>query len=94
MKNNKASSMRKMYRDLEMKVLSELRNLIMDSPIVSDFNDSQVIKVNSPDYIEMAIVCDEHTLLDSNGYQYRALAVCSLEDLIDILYHAYKESSD
>lgn len=75
----------KRFRDLEMEVFATLRDLITNSPIVSTFTNTPVIKVNVFDYVEMAIINDEHVFFDHNGLQYDLYSECSLEDLIDIL---------
>jgi hypothetical protein len=68
---------KKQYRDLEMRVLNELRELIIKS--------GKPIKVNVFNYSELGIVNDRLTFFDSNGYEYSLWSEASLEDLIDIL---------
>lgn len=75
----------KQYRDLEQRVLRELREKVEGSKYISKHLDERVIKVNVFDYTELAIVNDRLTFLDSNGQHYSLFADCNLEDLIDIL---------
>lgn len=81
MKNN----FKKEYRDLEMKVMSSLRELISKSKYKSKHVNEKAIEVNVFDYRELTVINDRLTFLDSNGQHYSVFADCSLEDLIDIL---------
>ena len=81
----KHKALSKRYDDLEQEVLYALREEILKSELESKFTSTKVINVNVFDYIELAIVHNELTFMDSNGYQYGVYAECSLEDLIDIL---------
>lgn len=81
----KYKALNKSYDDLEQEVLYALREEIEKSELESKFTSTKIIKVNVFDYIELAVVHNELTFMDSNGYQYSVYAECSLEDLIDIL---------
>jgi len=76
---------KKRYRDLEMEVCSSLRDAINNSSKESKFVNTKALKVNVFDYVEIAIINDRLTFLDSNGLHYSVFADCSIEDLIDIL---------
>lgn len=80
MKNN----LKKEYRDLEMKVLSTLREKINNSKTTSKFYNTNAIKINDYKYSELVIVDDRIMFLDSNGLHYTIFTV-SLEELIDII---------
>ena len=69
---------KKIYRNLEMRVLRELRNKVENSK-------EKAIKVNILHYTELSIVNDKLVLLDSNGYHYDLFTDTTLEDFIDIL---------
>ena len=81
----KHTTMKKEYRDLEMMVLSSLREKINKSEYRSKHITERAIKVNIFDYTEMVIVNDKLTFLDKNGLHYSIFSDCSIEDLIDIL---------
>jgi len=76
---------KKQYRDLEMRVLNELRNLVNSSQLTSKFMDTKAIEVNVFDYVELVIVNDQLTFLDDSGYHHSLYSETTLEDLIDIL---------
>ena len=76
---------KKQYRDLEMKVLSSLRDEINKSKTTSEHMDTKSIRINIHGYDELVIVNDRVTFLDYDGNHYSVFADCSLEDLIDIL---------
>ena len=76
---------KKQYRDLEMRVIRELRDLVEDSSYKSKTLDEKAIEVNVFDYKELAVVNDRLTFIDSRGLQYSLFADVTLEDLIDIL---------
>ncbi len=76
---------KKQYRDLELRVLRELRNKIENSNFTSSHIQEKAIKVNVFDYQELTIINDKLTFLDKHGYHYSLFADCTLEDLIDIL---------
>ena len=78
---------KKQYRDLEMRVLANLRYKISVSKEYSKYVTTKCLKVNVSGYTELAIINDQLTFLDSQGLQY-SWANCSLEDLIDILNKA------
>ncbi len=78
---------KKEYRDLEMRILSELRKRINNSNVYSKHvTHEKCIEVDVFDYTELAIVDDKLTFLDDKGYQYSLWnGDCNIEDLIDIL---------
>jgi hypothetical protein len=73
------------YRDLEQKVLTNLRERVNTSKERSKHIDDNCIKVNIYNYTELAIINDHLTFLDDNGLHYSLWAECDLEDLIDVL---------
>ena len=73
------------YRNLEQRIISELRDKVESSKHISKHLNEKSIKVNVFDYTELTIVNDRLTFLDSKGYHYSLFADCNLEDLIDIL---------
>ena len=73
------------YRNLEQRIIRELRDKVESSKHISKHLDEKSIKVNAFDYTELTIVNDRLTFLDSKGYHYSLFADCNLEDLIDIL---------
>ena len=76
---------KKQYRDLEEKVIFELREKVEKSKYISKHLNARSIKIKVYDYTELTIVNDRLTFLDSNGQYYSLFAHCNLEDLIDIL---------
>jgi len=76
---------KKQYRDLEQRIMRELRNKVENSKQTSKHIDEKSINVNVFDYTELTIVNDRLTFLDSNGQHYSLFADCNLEDLIDVL---------
>lgn len=76
---------KKQYRDLEQRIMRELREKVESSKQTSKHIDEKSINVNVFDYTELTIVNDRLTFLDSNGQHYSLFADCNLEDLIDIL---------
>ena len=76
---------KKQYRDLEQRIMCELRDKVENSKYTSKHFNEKSIKVNVFDYAELTIVDDRLTFLDSIGQHYSLFADCSLEDLIDIL---------
>lgn len=73
------------YRDLEQRVLANLRFKISVSKEYSKHVQTKCIKVNVFDYTELANISDQLTFLDAKGLQYSLWSDCNLEDLIDIL---------
>lgn len=73
------------YRNLEMKVLQQLKEKIHTSNVNSKHLQEKAIKVNVFDYEELTIVNDRLTFLDKNGLHYSVFTDATLEDLIDIL---------
>jgi len=78
-------NLKKDYRDLEIKVIASLRELVNNSNQTSKHINTKSIKVNVFDYTELVVINDRLTFLDNNGLHYSLFADCSLEDLIDIL---------
>lgn len=76
---------KKQYRDLEQRIMRELRDKVENSKQTSKHINEKSINVNVFNYTELTIVNDRLTFLDSNGVHYSLFADCSLEDLIDIL---------
>lgn len=77
------------YEVLEADVKFALRKAIEKSKVESKHVSEKCIKVNVYDYKELAIINDELTFLDNDGYHYSLYVDCSLEDLIDILTKLY-----
>ena len=74
------------YRDLEQRVLANLRYKISVSKEYSKHLTTKCIKVNVFDYTELANINNQLTFLDVNGMHYSLWnGDCKLEDLIDIL---------
>jgi hypothetical protein len=78
-------NLKKQYRDLEMSVLSSLRDKVLNSKIKSKHVQGNAIKVNIFGNTELVIINDTLTFLDDNGLHYSLFGDCSLEDLIDII---------
>lgn len=78
-------NLKKQYRDLEQRIIFELRSKIENSNYISKHCNEKAIKVNVFDYTELLIINDHLTFLDRNGMHYSLFADCTLEDLIDIL---------
>ena len=77
---------KKQYRDLETRVLSELRDKITSSSVYSKHTNEKCLKVNIFDYTELVIIGERLMFLHDNGYQYDIFnGDCTLEDFIDIL---------
>lgn len=72
------------YEDLEVEVLTELREMVNNSPTKSKNVDTKAITINIGNYTELAILHDKLIFMDDNGYQYNIFNV-SLEILIDII---------
>ena len=63
----------KRYRDLETQVLAYLREKVRVSPTKSEFVNSNAIQIDIEDdvhYVELVIINDRHTLIDSDGNHY------------------------
>ncbi len=76
---------KKQYRDLEQRIMRELRDKVENSKQTSKHINEKSINVNVFDYTELTIVNDRLAFLDSNGQHYSLFSDCNLEDLIDIL---------
>lgn len=74
----------KEYRDLELRVLRELRNKVEKSEYKSKFTNDMAIIVDIEHYCELAIVNDRLEFFDNNGLQYSLFNI-SLEDIIMLL---------
>ena len=83
------SNLKKQYRDLEQRVIRELRDKVEKSDVESEFVNAKAIKVNNLnglEYVELTIVHDKLTFIDKKGLQYSLFnGDNELEDLIDIL---------
>lgn len=73
------------YRDLEMRVLANLRHKVKTSKEYSKHLTEKAIKVNISGYVELTIINDQLTFLDYDGQHYSIFSDVTLEDLIDIL---------
>ena len=82
--NCEIPNFKKQYRDLEMSVLSALRDKITKSNDESEFIQGKCIKIDTAEFCEIAIVHDRIKLIDALGYHYDWSEI-SLEVLIDIL---------
>jgi hypothetical protein len=78
-------TLRKQYRDLEMRLYSELRDLISKSDYSSKYINEKAIQVFIDDYEELAIINDRLTFLANGGYHYACHINEHIEDLITIL---------
>lgn len=76
---------KELYDNLEIEVQKELRNKINSSSYISKFTGEKAIEVNIFDYLELTIINDRLTFLDSNGLYYSIFSNVDLSDLIDIL---------
>lgn len=76
---------KKEYRNLEMRVLANLRYKIDTSNEYSKHVIEKCIKVDIGNYTELANINDSLTFLDNNGLHYGIFTNVTLEDLIDIL---------
>jgi hypothetical protein len=83
------SNLKKQYRDIEQRVIRELRDKVEKSDVESEFVNAKAIKVNNLnglEYVELTIVHDKLTFIDKKGLQYSLFnGDNELEDLIDIL---------
>lgn len=78
-------NLKKQYRDLETKVIRQLRDKIEASNYTSKHINEKAIEVDVFDYRELTVINDRLTFLDNDGLQYSLFADATLEDLIDIL---------
>jgi len=78
-------NLKKQYRDLELKVLRELRELIEASNLNSKHIDEKCLTVNVFDYTELSIINDKLVFIDNNGHPHSLFSDATLEDLIDII---------
>jgi len=79
---------KKQYRDLEQRIINELRQKVENSTYISKHENEKALKVNIFDYTELTIVNDKLTFLDHNGLHFSLFSDCTLDDLIDILNKA------
>ena len=84
------TNFKKQYRDLEQRIMCELRDSVENSKYISKHVGNKAIKVNVFDYTELSIINDRLTFLDNNGMHYSLWADANLEDLIDILVNNKK----
>jgi hypothetical protein len=78
-------SYRKQYRDLEMTLMRELRELVENSNYTSTHTNQKAIQVDVFDYTELTLIDDRLLFLDSRGTHYSLFSDCTIDDLIDIL---------
>lgn len=77
---------KRQYRDLEQRVMYELRRKVENSNYTSKHINEKAIKVNISHYTEISIINDRLTFLDNNGQHYSLISnTNTLEDLIDII---------
>lgn len=81
----------KRYRDLEMNIMSSLREAINNSIIKSDHLNTKAIRVSIENYTELVIVNGSLTFLDENGIHYSIFSYC-IEDLLNILIELNPEA--
>lgn len=80
------STFKKQYRDLEMRVMNELRDIVEQSGYKHKNYLAKAIKINPSieEYNELALINNNLCFLDDNGDQYSVFNL-SLEVLIDIV---------
>lgn len=76
--------LKKQYRDLEMRVLHELRKKVEESDQQSKFVDGKALQVDIGDYTEIILDGNNMSFLNNFGLHY-SIHACNLEDLIDLL---------
>jgi hypothetical protein len=81
----KYQKLRKQFRDLEMNIISSLRDEVSNSTQKSVHMDTNVISVNVFDYTELAIINGNLMFLDAKGNHYSLFCDITFDDLIDIL---------
>lgn len=80
------NNFKKQYRDLEQRVLRELREKVEASNEESVHMDARCLKVDLEHFTELVVVNDRLTFLDKDGLHYNIFTGgANLEDLIDIL---------
>jgi hypothetical protein len=77
-------TLKKEYRNLEMRTLSLLRDKVENSKMNSTTIDSKAIKVDINNYRELAVSQDRLIFIDNRGQHYSVFNV-SLEELIDLI---------
>lgn len=82
-------NLRKIYRDLEMRVFHLLRSKIENSNVYSSHTNEKCIKINLDNYTEIGIINGKLTFMDGNGHQY-SIFNSNLEDLINIVENGDK----
>ena len=65
---------KKQYRDLEQRIMRELRDKVENSKQTSKHINEKSINVNVFNYTKLTIVNDRLTFLDSNGLHYSLFA--------------------
>ena len=81
------NTLKKQYRDLEMRVMNELRSIIEQSEYKAKTHEAKAIKLVGrvgEDFPEIAIINDQLTPICRNGYTY-SIFDFSMESLIDII---------
>lgn len=86
----KGVNLKRDFRDLEMRVFSEIRSLIAESDVISKHIQTNCIKLN--DYEEIVIVDDKLTILNYSGQHYAMLNI-PLEILIDVIVFSILNNS-
>lgn len=82
---------KKEHDELENSVMNQLRQFVESSHRSSKHVSEKVIQVNVYDYVELTILHDRLTFIDSGGMQFSVYDECSLEDLIDIINKRIEE---
>lgn len=83
------------YRDLEMRVLRSLRELVETSTTESTQVAGNCLQINLNEYTEVALVHDKLTFIEPDGLEYSwSNSYCSLEDLIDIIVSIRKQREE
>jgi predicted ribosome-associated RNA-binding protein Tma20 len=72
------------YRDLETRVLHELRTKVENSNVESSYINENAIKVAYCDKVEIVLINNELIFIDNRG-QYQSVINENLEDLIILL---------
>jgi hypothetical protein len=76
---------KKPYYELQKRILAALRELIKNSKIGSKHVQEKAIKVNLFDYVELTLVNDRLTFIDSKGLHHSLFSEANLTDLLDII---------
>lgn len=76
---------KELFRNLETRVLHDLREAVEKSEYISEHLNEKAIKVSLFNFTELSIVNDRLTFLDEDGLHYSLYTDAYLKDLIDIL---------